>query len=162
MIKERLEQKYLIDKITNNFDLMNTAIENLRSAGVVVVASAGNNGSSCSSVSAPSAIFEGTFSTGATDINDNIASFSSRGPVSADGSNRLKPNVAAPGVSVRSASSGDSYRSLSGTSMAGPHVAGAVGLLISAYPPIAGQVELIESYIEDSAEYIGTGSQLFP
>ena len=132
-------------------------VENLRAAGIVVVASAGNSGPSCSSVSSPSAIFAGTFSVGATSISDAIASFSSRGSVTADGSGRMKPNVTAPGVSVRSAGSGDSYRSLSGTSMAGPHVAGAVGLMISAYPPIAGHVEAIESYLEETADFIGVG-----
>ncbi len=143
---------------TGNFDLMNTVIENLRSAGIVVVTSAGNSGSSCGSVNTPAAIFAGSFSVGATDSGDGIAGFSSRGPVTVDGSQRIKPNVTAPGVSVRSAGSGSSYRSLSGTSMAGPHVAGAVGLAISAYPPIAGNVEAIESYFEETADYVGTGS----
>ncbi len=142
---------------TGNFDLMNTVIENLRTAGIVVVTSAGNSGSSCSSVNTPAAIFSGSFSVGATNISDDIASFSSRGPVTVDGSERMKPNVTAPGVSVRSAGSGSSYRSLSGTSMAGPHVAGAVGLMISAYPPIAGNIEAIETYLEQTAEFIGTG-----
>ena len=142
---------------TSNFDLMNTVVENLRAAGIVVVVSAGNSGSSCSSVSTPGAIFGGAFSVGATAIGDTIAGFSSRGPVLVDGSNRMKPNVTAPGVSVRSARGTNSYGSLSGTSMAGPHVAGAVGLLISAHPPIAGQVEAIESYLEETAEFIGIG-----
>ncbi|HRO72801.1 MAG TPA: S8 family serine peptidase, partial [Saprospiraceae bacterium] len=78
------------------------ALNNLRNAGCVVVVSAGNSGSNCSSVNDPAAIFEGSFSVGATNSSDDIAGFSSRGAVTVDGSNRLKPNVSAPGVSVRS------------------------------------------------------------
>lgn len=141
-----------------NFEIMNIVLENLRAAGIVVVVSAGNSGSSCGSVSTPASIFDGAFAVGATDSNDGIASFSSRGPVNVDGSGRMKPNVTAPGVSVYSASGTSGYSTYSGTSMAGPHVAGAVGLMIAAYPPIAGNVEAIETYLEDTADYIGTGS----
>ncbi|MEM8862044.1 MAG: S8 family serine peptidase, partial [Chloroflexota bacterium] len=143
---------------TSNFEIMNTVVNNLRAAGIVVVTSAGNSGSSCSSVRTPAAIYEGAFSVGATTSGDGIASFSSRGPVTADGSNRIKPNVSAPGVSVRSASGVNNYASLSGTSMAAPHVTGAAALLISAYPPIAGNVEAIESYLEETADFLGVGS----
>ena len=132
-------------------DVMRMVVENLRAAGVVVVASAGNSGSGCSSVSTPSAIYEAVFTVGATDVNDNIASFSSRGPVTVDGSNRLKPDISAPGVNVCSSFPGDSYGTTSGTSMAGPHVAGLVALLISAQPCLRGEVERIEQYIIDTA-----------
>ncbi|MEM6318717.1 MAG: S8 family serine peptidase, partial [Bacteroidota bacterium] len=142
---------------TSNFNVMDTVINNLRSAGIVVVTSAGNSGSSCSSVRTPAAIYEGAFSIGATTLNDEVADFSSRGPVTADGSGRIKPNVTAPGRGVRSATGTSGYGTLSGTSMAAPHVAGAVGLMISAYPPIAGDVEAIESYLEETADFIGVG-----
>jgi subtilisin family serine protease len=68
-----------------------------------------------------------------------------------DGSGRMKPNVAAPGVGVRSAIPNGGYASFSGTSMAGPHVAGLVALVISANPELAGQVEVIENIIEQTA-----------
>jgi len=135
----------------DNWEILNTAINNLRTAGIVVVASAGNGGESCSTVDDPPAIFAGSFSIGATDERDSIAPFSSRGPVSVDGSNRLKPNVVAPGVRVRSAVRNGQYRSFSGTSMSGPHVAGLVALMISANPELAGQVETIERIIEETA-----------
>ncbi|MEL6866063.1 MAG: S8 family serine peptidase [Bacteroidota bacterium] len=135
----------------SNFDLLNTAVVNLKTAGTVVVVSAGNAGSSCSTVSTPAAIFEASFSVGATNSSDTIAGFSSRGPVLVDNSGRMKPNVSAPGVGVRSAIRGGGYASFSGTSMAGPHVAGVVALMISANPDLAGQVEQIETILEQTA-----------
>lgn len=136
---------------SSNYEIMNMVVNNLRAAGIVVVVSAGNDGSGCSSVYTPAAIFEGSFSVGATRSNDTIAGYSSRGPVLSDKSNRLKPNVSAPGSGVRSSVPGGGYDFSSGTSMAGPHVAGLVALMISANPELAGQVEVIESIIESTA-----------
>ncbi|MBN1979167.1 MAG: S8 family serine peptidase, partial [Anaerolineae bacterium] len=111
--------------------LMQMTVENVRAAGIVVIASAGNEGSICSSVMYPPAIYDAAFSVGATDSGDAIASFSSRGPVTVDGSDRRKPDVSAPGVSIRSSRRGGGYTYMQGTSMAGPHVAGTVALLWS-------------------------------
>lgn len=135
----------------NNFEIMEAAVNNLKAAGVVVVVSAGNSGSNCATVNTPAAIFENSFTVGAVRSNDTIANFSSRGVVTVDGSNRLKPNISAPGVSIKSSIPGNSYASFSGTSMAGPHVAGLVALLISANPALAGDVERIETIIEQTA-----------
>ena len=63
----------------------------------------------------------------------------------------MKPNVSAPGVSVKSSVPNDKYALGSGTSIAGPHVAGAVALIISANPDLAGQVEAIEALLESTA-----------
>jgi len=136
---------------SSNYEIMNMVVNNLRAAGIVVVVSAGNDGSDCSTVYTPAAMYEGSFSVGATRINDTIAGFSSRGPVTSDHSNRLKPNISAPGAGVRSSIPGGLYDSYSGTSMAGPHVAGVVALMISANPDLAGQVDLIEEIIETTA-----------
>jgi serine protease AprX len=134
-----------------NWATMNTVVSNLKAAGIVVVVSAGNSGSGCGTVNTPAAMFEESFSVGATRNTDTIASFSSRGAVSVDGSNRLKPDISAPGVGIRSAIRNGNFASFSGTSMAGPHVAGLVALIISANPALAGQVDDIESIIEQTA-----------
>ncbi|MCB0560113.1 MAG: S8 family serine peptidase [Phaeodactylibacter sp.] len=141
----------------SNFATMQMVVDNLKASGIVVVVSAGNNGSSCETVNTPAAMYENSFSIGATQQNDTIASFSSRGPVMLDGSGRLKPNVSAPGVGVRSSVLNGGFASFSGTSMAGPHVAGLVALLISAKPELAGQVEEIETIIEQTAAPLLSG-----
>jgi hypothetical protein len=136
----------------SNFALMDAAIRATRAAGIVVVISAGNSGSGCGSINAPPAIHAPSFDVGATQPDDTIAGFSSRGAVTIDGSNRLKPNVSAPGVGVRSSVLNNGYANFSGTSMAGPHVAGVVALMISANPLIAGHVDSIERILERTAK----------
>jgi hypothetical protein len=130
-----------------------TVVQNVRAAGIVTVHSAGNDGySGCSSVAEPSAIYDESFSVGATDSADNIAGFSSRGPVTIDGSGRMKPDISAPGVNIRSSTRDGGYEGgWSGTSMAGPHVAGLVGLVVSGAPGLAGDVDLIEEIIASTA-----------
>ena len=72
------------------------------------------------------------FGVGATDINDRIADFSSRGPVFWEGiGDIIKPDVSAPGVDIYSSVPGGGYESWMGTSMACPHVAGTVALMLS-------------------------------
>jgi serine protease AprX len=131
-------------------------VQNVRAAGILTTHSAGNSGDKCSTVNAPAGIYGESFTVGATSSTDTLASFSSRGPVTVDGSNRLKPDISAPGVSVRSCYTGESYVLMSGTSMASPHVAGLVALLISADPSLRGQVEALETAIEQSAKQINS------
>lgn len=133
-----------------NWGILETAVENLRAAGVVVVVSAGNDGPDCGSVNDPSAIFAGSFAVGATDVTDTLARFSSRGPVSIDGSGLLKPDVAAPGVGIRSARRNNDFMSASGTSAAGPFATGVVALIIEANPELAGEVALIEQILRET------------
>ncbi len=137
-------------------DVLLIAVQNVRAAGILTVHSAGNNGPSCSTVNAPAGIYAESFSVGATNDLDTLASFSSRGPVTVDGSNRPKPDISAPGVGVRSAYPDGVYASMSGTSMAAPHVAGLVALLVSVDPTLRGQVDVLENVIEQSAKQISS------
>jgi subtilisin family serine protease len=114
----------------------------LRAAGILPVASAGNSGPRCSTVTDPPGIYEEAFVVGATDSSDTLAMFSSRGPVTVDGSNRKRPDVAAPGESVCSSYPTNRYAYSSGTSMASPHTAGAVALLWSARPQLKNLIRL--------------------
>ncbi len=133
-------------------NILKSVVENVRAAGIFVVVSAGNGGSACATVLDAPAIYEASFSIGATNNFDGIASFSSRGPVTQDGSNRLKPDIVAPGVDVRTATPPDLYTSsFSGTSASGPHVAGAVALLWSAAPALKGDVDASEDLLRSSA-----------
>ena len=131
--------------------VLQTIVENVRAAGIAVVVSAGNSGPFCETVDDPAALYDASFTVGATTSNDAIASFSSRGPVTVDGSARPKPDISAPGYYVRSSILGGNYGVSSGTSMAAPHVAGLVALLISADPSLAGDVDALEWMITRSA-----------
>lgn len=136
----------------DNWNLMQVSIANLKAAGIVVVASAGNSGPRCESIAFVPGMLDEVFSVGATNQVDTIAGFSSRGLVTADGSNRLKPDIAAPGVGVLSSVLNHQYSYSSGTSMAGPHVAGLVALMVGANPDLAGQVDTIQEIIKRTAD----------
>jgi subtilisin family serine protease len=128
------------------------AIINLETAGILMVASAGNSGSACSTINAqPASVSDHTLSVGAHDHRTNaIAGFSSRGPSTLDG--KIGPDVSAPGVSIRSSLRGGGYGSMSGTSMAGPHVVGEVALLWSAVPALKGKLAQTTDVITHSAK----------
>ena len=132
--------------------VLKAVIENVRAAGIVVVVSAGNSGPACSTISDVPAFYDASFSIGATSLSDTIATFSSRGSITADGSNRLKPDLSAPGVGVRVAAPPATFTGgFSGTSGSAPHVTGAVALLWSAAPQLIGQVDATTSVLERTA-----------
>jgi subtilisin family serine protease len=133
---------------------LQSAVEAHRSAGIMTVVAAGNAGPSCSTVNDPPAIYDASYSVGAlTNGTDSAASFSSRGPVTLDGSMRRKPDISAPGTNVRSClrTSVSSYGTMSGTSMACPHIAGAVALLWSAKPWLKHNIDQTEIVLNTSA-----------
>jgi minor extracellular serine protease Vpr len=146
---------------------VDTAVEN----GIIVVVAAGNSGPSgntdcrhdgdgssnsiCSPGTATKAI-----TVGASDKNDDLASFSSRGPTSIG---TMKPDVVAPGVNICSSQwddfrpdkecVDDNHTSMKGTSMATPHVAGAVALIKQAHPDWT--PEMVKSALFETAIDLG-------
>lgn len=128
--------------------------EALDAAGIAVEFSAGNEGPGTATMGMPAYVVldsVNVFSVGA--VNGNlpgfpIADFSSRGPSSCGDGGQLaiKPEVSAPGVNVRSSVQQDEYALYQGTSMAGPHVAGAVLLLKEAFPMLEGRDILYALY----------------
>ncbi len=135
------------------------AVNNLRAAGIFVVVSAGNDGPDCNTVKDPLALYDSVFSVGAVDEDGNVTGFSSRGPVTVDDSGRMKPDIAAPGAYVISSMPLATYGQMSGTSMAGPHVVGAVALLWSADPSLIGDIDRTEQILIQSARaYTGDRS----
>jgi subtilisin family serine protease len=138
-------------------DTLRQVVENLRAAGVLVVVSAGNYGSACSSVIYPPAIYDASFSVGAVSYTGTLAPFSSRGPVMVDGSYRSKPDIVAPGVDVVS-SVPDGYAKKNGTSVAAPHVAGVAALLWSADPSLVGQIDDTEFVLTQTAQHVDSSA----
>ncbi len=130
------------DMSCDGTDALSEACDAAAGKGVVVVVAAGNSGPMPRTVGSPGCAHE-VITIGASNDEDDVASFSSRGPTS-DG--RVKPDVVLPGVNIISArAAGTSlgngqideyYTSLSGTSMATPHATGVVALLLAANPSL--------------------------
>ncbi|MFB7220299.1 S8 family serine peptidase [Streptomyces sp. NPDC056227] len=125
-------------------------VEAWNAAGIFEAFASGNdgNGVTCSTGHAPGSQAP-AYGVGAYDVNGKIASFSGFGPSRLDGS--MKPNISAPGVNVRSTWPGNTYRAISGTSMATPHVAGAVALLWSSAPSLIGNIDETRALLNQGA-----------
>ncbi|WP_328907669.1 S8 family serine peptidase [Streptomyces sp. NBC_00234] len=132
----------------NTFDpFYQDIVATWRAAGIFPAFSNGNSGPSCNTSGSPGS-YVSSYSSGAFGINNEIGSFSSRG----SGENgTIKPNLAAPGVNVRSSWLAGGYNTISGTSMASPHTAATVALMWSASPAIQGDVARTEAFLDQTA-----------
>jgi len=161
---ERANPAMAPDAINNSWDCPSSegcsletlvaTVNAVRAAGIFPVMAAGNSGPDCSTVSVPPAFYASAVTVGATDMYTNqITIFSSRGPVTADRSRRMKPELTAPGDYIRGAVPyNNEYQGYwEGTSMAAPEVTGGVALLWQANPLLQGDVDLTVRILEQSA-----------
>ena len=138
------------------------AIDNCEATGVVVTWSAGNEGPTKGSLRSPpdrATSPTNSFSIGSVgfDVPWVVSSFSSRGPSACGGEYALKPEVVAPGEDILSSLPNNNYGYMSGTSMAGPHVAGIVALMRQANPDI--DVTDIKQILMDTAIDVGAAGE---
>lgn len=132
--------------------------ENMIAAGVFPCFSIGNSG--LGTTSSPGNI-PSAFGVGATDSNDSVAYFSSGGEATWNVApyigSYLKPDISAPGVNIKSSVPGGKYSFYSGTSMAAPHLAGVVALMLEANPHLT--IEEIKTNLKNNSIDLGTAGQ---
>lgn len=119
-------------------------------SGIFPVFSNGNAGPGCGTVGSPGSYPE-SYGVGAYNASNAIASFSSRGAAPSGAGGGTKPDIAAPGVNTRSAWNNGPYHTISGTSMAAPHLAGAIALMWSAAPVLVGDIALTRTILDETA-----------
>ena len=133
-------------------DVVSLKADEIVDMGIVVVAAAGNNGPDNNSITSPGCSLK-TITVGSIDKNSIISASSSCGPVEFNGFSYIKPDIVAPGVGIKSTYPGGGYAIMSGTSMACPHIAGAVALLLQAYPTI--KPAEVKQILKDSSVDLG-------
>ena len=122
----------------------------LRAAGILPVFAAGNYGPNSGTVQSPANLPE-AFAVGGTDNSDALYSYGSRGPSTCAAA--TAPKLAAPAVNIRTTDLYGSYVQDTGTSVAAPHVAGALALLLSAFPHLSADQQ--EAALESGAHDLG-------
>jgi subtilisin family serine protease len=128
---------------------LNDAADAITKAGIFLAVAAGNEGADASTSSPASA--ESASTVGATDKTDGFASFSNFGEL---------VDVLAPGVAIESVKVGGGSTSLSGTSMASPHVAGLAAYLLGNGASASGLCETIaSSALEDVIKKVPSGTK---
>jgi len=130
-------------------DELQAAVDSVVAGGIFFAAAAANDGPGCSTITAPPAIYDSSFVVGATDSDDDMAGFSSRGPVVGVG--LIRPDLSAPGVNITSSWPPNTYVQENGTSMATPHVAGTVALILSAVPALKGHPDQVAEILRATA-----------
>ncbi len=130
-----------------------SAVDDLETAGIFMSVAAGNSGDyGCSTVTDPPAIYSDVFTAGSINEAGELSTFSSLGPVTVDGSNRVKPDLLAPGEGVVSSFPNNAYIQADGTSFSAPHVSGVVALMWSANPKLIGNIALTKKILEETAD----------
>ena len=127
-------------------------LQAIRATGILPIFAAGNGGPSAGTSFSPSNLPEAV-AVGAVDDSDLVAASSSRGPASCGGSTDVFPDVVAPGVGIHTAERWGLYTDATGTSMAAPHVTGAIALLLQAFPDTSAADQ--QAAIEDAAVDLG-------
>ncbi|MDH3938437.1 MAG: S8 family peptidase, partial [candidate division Zixibacteria bacterium] len=133
-------------------------VDVVEAAGIVTIFAAGNEGPDPMSLRSPAdqaSTPTNSLAVGAVNMDKDIASFSSRGPSSCD-QTQIKPELVAPGVSVRSSQKGGGYTYMSGTSMAAPYIAGLV-VLMRQYSPDATVEEIKQALLQATEDLGATG-----
>lgn len=128
------------------------AVNNAHDAGVVVVVAAGNEGPNFNTLRMPGNARK-ALTVGGSDKSDAIYTRSSKGPIYFNGEVWIKPDIVAPGVSITAPSWRHSYESLTGTSMATPHVSGAVAIVKQLHPDW--NTDRLEAFVVSHSRDIG-------
>jgi hypothetical protein len=134
--------------------VLRQAFDNAVKLGIRFAVAAGNSGPSAKTIGT-TGDQKDVVSVGATDIKDGIASFSSRGPVVAYGDPYIKPDISAPGVNITSCWKGaaNATKTISGTSMATPHVAGLMALMLEVNPGM--KADEVKKVLESTSKDLG-------